>query len=82
MIQAPTAIDPNLSEVAQTLAAPVPGRCDFFYSSISCADRDCASQRVMKPAMQQYVGLDVSQKETAVCVLDDSGRIVFEGRAT
>ena len=25
--------------------------------------------------MQQYVGLDVSQKETAVCVLDDSGKI-------
>jgi transposase len=31
--------------------------------------------------MQQYVGLDVSQKETAVCVLDGSGRIVFEGKA-
>ena len=31
--------------------------------------------------MQQYVGLDVSQKETAVCVLDDAGRIVFEGKA-
>jgi predicted NBD/HSP70 family sugar kinase len=31
--------------------------------------------------MQQYVGLDVSQKETAVCVIDDSGRIVFEGKA-
>jgi transposase len=31
--------------------------------------------------MQQYVGLDVSQKETAVCVLDDAGRIVFEGNA-
>ena len=31
--------------------------------------------------MQQYVGLDVSQKETAVCVIDDTGRIVFEGKA-
>ena len=31
--------------------------------------------------MQQYVGLDVSQKETAVCVIDDIGRIVFEGKA-
>jgi transposase len=31
--------------------------------------------------MQQYVGLDVSQKETAVCVIDDAGRIVFEGKA-
>ena len=31
--------------------------------------------------MQQYVGLDVSQRETAVCVLDDTGRVVFEGTA-
>ena len=31
--------------------------------------------------MQQYIGLDVSQKETAVCVIDDGGRIVFEGKA-
>jgi hypothetical protein len=31
--------------------------------------------------MQQYVGLDVSQNETAVCVIDDAGRIVFEGKA-
>lgn len=31
--------------------------------------------------MQQYVGLDVSQKETAVCVIDEAGRIVFEGKA-
>ena len=32
--------------------------------------------------MQQYVGLDVSQKETAVCVIDEAGRIVFEGTPT
>jgi transposase len=31
--------------------------------------------------MQHYVGLDVSQKETAMCVIDDAGRIVFEGKA-
>lgn len=31
--------------------------------------------------MKQYVGLDVSQKETAVCVVDDVGRIVYEGTA-
>jgi transposase len=30
--------------------------------------------------MQHYVGLDVSQKETAVCVIDDAGKIVFEGK--
>lgn len=31
--------------------------------------------------MTQYVGLDVSQKETAVCVVDENGRVIFEGRA-
>jgi transposase len=29
--------------------------------------------------MEQYVGLDVSLKETSICVLDQSGAVVFEG---
>lgn len=31
--------------------------------------------------MKHYVGLDVSQKETSVCVIDEQGRLVFEGKA-
>lgn len=31
--------------------------------------------------MKQYVGLDVSQKETSVCVVDQDGRVLFEGKA-
>lgn len=31
--------------------------------------------------MKHYVGLDVSQRETAVCVVDEDGKQVFEGRA-
>ena len=31
--------------------------------------------------MKQHVGLDVSQKETSVCVIDDHGRVVYEGKA-
>jgi transposase len=31
--------------------------------------------------MKHYVGLDVSQKETSVCVVDDQGRLVVEGKA-
>jgi transposase len=31
--------------------------------------------------MKQYVGLDVSQKETSVCVVNETGQIVFEGKA-
>ncbi len=30
--------------------------------------------------MKQYVGLDVSQQETSVCVVDQVGRSVYEGR--
>jgi transposase len=31
--------------------------------------------------MKQYVGLDVSQKETAVCVVDETGTVIFQGKA-
>lgn len=30
--------------------------------------------------MKQYVGLDVSQKETSVCVVDEAGRPIYQGR--
>lgn len=29
--------------------------------------------------MEQYVGLDVSQKETAACVVDAEGRRIWQG---
>jgi transposase len=31
--------------------------------------------------MKQYVGFDVSQKETAVCVVDETGKVTFQGKA-
>ncbi len=31
--------------------------------------------------MKEYVGLDVAQKETSICVIDEQGRLVFEGKA-
>jgi hypothetical protein len=31
--------------------------------------------------MKQYVGLDVSQKETAVCVVSETGQLIFERKA-
>lgn len=31
--------------------------------------------------MKQYVGLDVSQRETSVCVVEDAGKTVFQGKA-
>lgn len=32
-------------------------------------------------AMKQYVGLDASQKETSVCVVNEVGQVLFEGKA-
>jgi transposase len=32
-------------------------------------------------AMKQYVGLDVSQRETSVCVVNEVGQVLFEGKA-
>jgi transposase len=43
------------------------------------SDLDGAANR--RASVAQYVGLDVSQKETAVCVVDQNGRVVFEGKA-
>ena len=31
--------------------------------------------------MRQYVGLHVSQKETVVCVVNEVGQVLFEGKA-
>ena len=31
--------------------------------------------------MRQYVGLDVSQRETSVCVVNETGQTIFEGKA-
>jgi transposase len=31
--------------------------------------------------MKQYVGLDVSQKETSVSVVNEAGQILFGGKA-
>ena len=37
-----------------------------------------ASQR-WRAAMEYYVGLDVSLKQTSICVVDQSGSVVREG---
>jgi len=33
----------------------------------------------MEDHMAYYIGLDVSQKETWICVVDDKGKTVVEG---
>src|ERR1700761_951381 len=35
-----------------------------------------------RTTMKQYVGLDVSQKETAVCVINQDGKVLFEGKVS
>jgi predicted NBD/HSP70 family sugar kinase len=39
-------------------------------------------QRHEGAKIEQYVGLDVSLKETSVCVIDQTGKIIWQGRCT
>ena len=32
--------------------------------------------------MEHYVGLDVSLEETAICVLDKTGKVIWRGRCS
>ena len=32
--------------------------------------------------MKRYVGIDVAQEQSALCVVDDAGSIIFEGLCT
>jgi transposase len=55
------------------------GRQALTEHEIDIADLDEAANRSI--AMKQYVGLDVSQKETSMCVVDENGKVLFEGKA-
>jgi hypothetical protein len=37
------------------------------------------TRRTTDATPRTYAGLDVSLKETAICVLDEAGKCVFEG---
>jgi hypothetical protein len=39
-----------------------------------------ASTTIGRTTMKQYVGLDVSQRETSVCVINEA-EVIFEGKA-
>src|SRR3546814_13532071 len=65
----------------QTCALPI-------YRGGSCSYRDVGTWSVMNrhkhrkgAAMKYFAGLDVSLGETAICVVDETGRIVREVRA-
>jgi hypothetical protein len=49
------------------------------YHRVRC--RELSQPNDSEAVVKEYVGLDVSQKETSVCVVDESGRVVFEGKA-
>ena len=46
-----------------------------------CWHRALAINRFGGAVMKQYVGLDVSQRETAVCGVSETGQLIFEGKA-
>src|SRR5579863_1801613 len=60
-------------------ASPFSTRCVIAGTCSDSLGLSNAANR--RAAVKQYVGLDVSQKETAVCVVDQNGRVVFEGKA-
>src|SRR5215211_7976553 len=37
-------------------------------------------QRLRRTGMEQYVGLDVSLEQTSVCVVDGSGKTLWQGK--
>jgi hypothetical protein len=40
------------------------------------------SDPLRRAGMEQYVGLDVSQEQTSVCVVDGGGKVIWEGQCT
>src|SRR4051794_15352026 len=40
------------------------------------------SDPLRRAGMEQYVGLDVSQEQTSVCVIDGGGKVIWEGKCT
>src|SRR5215218_9840821 len=48
----------------------------------SCNRGLMALDPLRRAGMEQYVGLDVSQEQTSVCVVDGSGKVIWEGKGT
>ena len=64
---------------------PFPVRCVIagaYPSEWPSADNFGVGNSVSRRAalVKHYVGLDVSQKETAICVVDQDGKVLFEGK--
>jgi hypothetical protein len=37
---------------------------------------------IRRAAMELYVGMDVSLKQTSICVVDGKGKVIVEGEGT
>src|SRR4051812_16995901 len=46
----------------------------------SCNRGLMPSDPLRRAGMEQYVGLDVSQEQTSVCVIDGGGKVIWEGK--
>lgn len=59
---------------------------DDVIAAVAPLNEDLADGKSRRPleieeaAVKQYVGLDVSQRESSVCVVDDTGKPVFQGK--
>src|SRR3954471_2226918 len=48
----------------------------------SCNQGLMPSDPLRRAGMEQYVGLDVSQEQTSICVVDGGGKVIWEGKCT
>src|SRR5512132_395821 len=56
------------------------GNCERLLSDGVKSDRIGLGIGRRRAAMEQYVGLDISLKETSLCVVDQTGTTLWQGR--
>src|SRR4051795_7199752 len=64
---------PALQQLTWRYCGPVPSSCNRGLMP---------SDPLRRAGMEQYVGLDVSQEQTSVCVVDGGGKVIWEGKCT
>src|ERR1044071_8643845 len=62
---------PTAAKLTWRYGGPVPSSCNRGLMP---------SDPLRRAGMEQYVGLDVSQEQTLVCVVDGGGKVIWEGK--
>src|SRR5215211_2097079 len=72
------------SQAARIVSRPAAKLTWRYCGSVpsSCNRGLMPSDPLRRAGMEQYVGLDVSQERTSVCVVDGGGKVIWEGQCT